>query len=166
MAPYRTNRGSKIPRNKSWTVTNLPSLKHPSETNKIYRTLLEKKLITYPDKGRTNYSEFCIALWVCLKEEIAKKGHKWRRKKCSFTKKIHYVTSWLQRWQNNMNCTLNWFHIHPILQIWPPATAGCLQTSNKCSRKEIWLQWRSDIGSWGVFWDQRLIVLLKMASNW
>ena len=24
---------------------------------------------------------------------------------------------------------------HPILQIWPPATTGCLQTSKECSRK-------------------------------
>jgi len=26
-----------------------------------------------------------------------------------------------------------------ILQIWPPVSTGCLQTSKKCSRKEIWL---------------------------
>ena len=28
--------------------------------------------------------------------------------------------------------------------------------------KEIWLQWRSDIGNWGLFWGQRQIVLQKM----
>ena len=27
--------------------------------------------------------------------------------------------------------------------------------------KEIWLQWRSEIGSWGIFWGQRQIVLQK-----
>ena len=27
--------------------------------------------------------------------------------------------------------------------------------------KEIWLQWRSDIRNWGVFWGQRQIVLQK-----
>ena len=27
--------------------------------------------------------------------------------------------------------------------------------------KEIWLQWRSDIGNWGVFWGQRQIVYQK-----
>ena len=30
-----------------------------------------------------------------------------------------------------MNCTLNCFHTHPILQIWPPANTGCLQTSKE-----------------------------------
>ena len=27
--------------------------------------------------------------------------------------------------------------------------------------KEIWLQWRSDIGNWGIFWGQRQIILQK-----
>ena len=42
-----------------------------------------------------------------------------------------------------------------------PATAGCLQTSKNASRKEIYLQWRSNIGNLGVFWSQRQIVLQK-----
>ena len=75
------------------------------------------------------------------------------------------VTSRLQRWQNYMNCTSNCFCTHPILQIWPPVTTGCLQTSKECSRKRdlasmkkwywIWFPWRSDIR------DQRQIVLQK-----
>ena len=30
--------------------------------------------------------------------------------------------------------------------------------------KEIWLQWRSDIGNWGIFWGLRQILLQK--SHW
>ena len=70
------------------------------------------------------------------RKKLPKNGHKWRRrKKCFFTKAIHHVTSWSQRWQNYMNCTLNCFCTHPIHQIWPPVTAGCLQTSKECSRE-------------------------------
>ena len=32
-----------------------------------------------------------------------------------------------------MTCTSNGFHTHPILQIWPPATTACLQTSKEYS---------------------------------
>ena len=53
-----------------------------------------------------------------------KNNHKLRRKKCSFNKM-----------QNYMKYTSNCFCIHPILQIWPPATTGCLQTSKECSRE-------------------------------
>ena len=44
--------------------------------------------IDYFGKGRTINSEYYIALLVHLKEEITKNGHKWRRKKSSFTKTI------------------------------------------------------------------------------
>ena len=83
------------------------------------------------EKGRTINSEYHIALLVCLKEEIIKNSHKWRRKKCSFTKTIHRVTSQSQQWQKYMNC----FCTHSILQIWLPVTTECLQTSKECSRE-------------------------------
>ena len=68
-----------------------------------------------------------------LNEEIAKK---WPQiKKCSFTKTMHHVISRSQRWQNYMNCTLNWFYTNTYLQIWLPATSGCLQTSKECSKE-------------------------------
>ena len=90
--------------------------------------------IDYLDKGRNINSEYYIALLVHLKEEITKKQPQ-MKKKCSFIKTMHYVTSRLQRWQNNMNCTSNCFCTHPILQIWPPATTGCLQTSKECFKE-------------------------------
>ena len=46
---------------------------------------------------------------------ITLNGHKWRRKKCSFTKTMHRVTSQSQWWQNYMNCTLNCFYTCPDL---------------------------------------------------
>ena len=93
--------------------------------------------IDYLEKGRTINSEYYIALLMCLKEEIVKKGHKWR-KKCSFTKTMHCVTNQSQQWQNYMNCTLNCFCTLIILQILPPATTGCLQTSKECfSEREL-----------------------------
>ena len=76
--------------------------------------------------------------WSVWRKKSPKNGHK-QRKKCSFTKTIHCITIRLQRWQNYMNCTLNWFHSHPILQIWPPATTGCLQTSKEFSLKVVLL---------------------------
>ena len=45
------------------------------------------------------------------------------------------VISQLQQWQKYMNCTSDCFCIDPILQIWPPMTTSCLQTSKECSRE-------------------------------
>ena len=73
--------------------------------------------INYLEKGRTINSEYYIALLVCLKEGIAKKRPQRKKKQCSFTKKMHHVTSRSQQWQNYMNCTSNCFHTHSILQI-------------------------------------------------
>ena len=106
--------------------------------------------------GKVLVSVFWDAQGISFIEYLVKK------KKCSFTKTMYHVTSQSQQWQNYMNCTLNCFHTDPILQIWSPATTGCLQNSkNNASGKEIWLQWRSDIGNWGVFWGQSQIVLQK-----
>ena len=49
--------------------------------------------IDYLEKGRTINSKYYIALLVHLKEEITKKLPQMKNKKCSFTKKIHCVTS-------------------------------------------------------------------------
>ena len=76
--------------------------------------------IDYLEKGRTINSKYYIA-------QI--------KKKCSLTKTLHSITSRSQWWQNYMNCTSNCFCTHPILQIWPPVTTGCLQTSKDCCRE-------------------------------
>ena len=92
-------------------------------------------LIDYLEKKRTINSKYYIALLVHLKEEIAKKWSQMKKKKCSFTKTMHRVTSRSQRSQNYMNCTSNCCHTQPIHQIWPSATTGCLQTTKECFRE-------------------------------
>ena len=37
---------------------------------------------------------------------------------------------------NFVNCTLNCFRTHPILQIWPPVTTCCFQISKECSKEK------------------------------
>ena len=81
--------------------------------------------IDYLKKGRTINTEYCMILLVRLKGEIAKNCNKWKRKKCSFTKEMH--RSQLYEFQ------FEWLPQPRILQIWPPATTGCLQTSKVCS---------------------------------
>ena len=91
----------------------------------------QPKMQTYADKFLA--SVFCNAQGILLlKKEITKKMATNEEKKCSFIKTMHRVTSWSQWWQNYKNCNLNCFHTHPGLQIWPPATTGCLQTSKEC----------------------------------
>ena len=48
--------------------------------------------INYLEKGRTNNSEYYIALLVRLKEEIFKKQPQ-MKKNCSFTETMHRVTN-------------------------------------------------------------------------
>ena len=91
--------------------------------------------IDYLAKGTIINRKYFIELLVRLKEKIPPpKRPQMKKKKCSFTKTMHHVTSRSQRWQNYMNCTSNCFRTHPILQIWPPATTDCLQNSKECSR--------------------------------
>ena len=64
--------------------------------------------------------------WGVWRKKSPKIGHKWRRKKSSFTKIIHLLTSRSQRWQKYTNYTSNCDCSHPILQIWPPVATVCL----------------------------------------
>ena len=75
--------------------------------------------------------------WCIWRKKSQKNWHKWKRKKCSFTKTMHRVTSWSQQWQNYRELHLELL-LHPLRsgsQIWVPATTGCLQTSKECSRE-------------------------------
>ena len=76
--------------------------------------------INYLEKERTINSKYYITLLINLKEEIIKKLLQ-MKKKWSFTKTMHCVTSRSQQWQNYMNCTSNCFLTHLLLLIWPPA---------------------------------------------
>ena len=82
--------------------------------------------------------------WCIWRKKRQKNVHKWRGKKCSNTKIMHCVTSQSQWWQNYMNCTLNCFHNHPILEIWPLQLLAVCRPQKNAPGKENWLQWRSD----------------------
>ena len=92
-----------------------------------------RKFVDYLEKIRNINSECYIALSVFEGRNCQKTTT--NEEKCSFTKTMHHVSSRSQQWQSYMNCTSNSFHTHPILQICPPATTGCLQTSKECSRE-------------------------------
>ena len=106
----------------------------------------------YLEKGRTINREYYKALLVCLKEEIAKNGHKWRRKKCSFTKTIHCISL-----VNHNNGKTIWITLQiasaPTLfsRSGPQQLLAICRLQKNAPGKEIWLQWRSDIGNWGIF---------------
>ena len=91
--------------------------------------------IDFLEKGKTINSEYYIALLVCLKEEIDKKRRQMKKKKVLFHQDNAPCHKSIATMANYINCTLNWFRTHPILQIWPSATISCLQTSKECSRE-------------------------------
>ena len=116
-------------------------------------------LITdYLEKGRRINSEYYIALLVCMKEEIAKKRPP-KKKKCSFTKTMHCVncndgkTTWIAL---RIASTPTLFY-----RSVPWWLLAICRSQKNAPGKEIWLQWRSDIRNWGVFWGQRQILLQK-----
>ena len=84
------------------------------------------------ENGRTINSEYYIALLVRLKEEIAKDLPQMNKKKCSFTvsqfDRKNGKTIWISL--RTVFSTTD----DPILQIWPPVTTCCLQTSKECFR--------------------------------
>ena len=102
-----------------------------TQTSNVFSDAKGILFIDYLEKGRSLNSKYYIALLVRLKEEITKKRPQMKKKKCIFTKTMYRVISRLQGWQNYMNCTLNCFRNHPILQIWPQATTGCSQTTKE-----------------------------------
>ena len=100
----------------------------------------------YIEKGQTINSEYYKQLLVRVMEEIAKKGHKWRRKECSFTKTKHKSIATMAK--------LLWIASLPTLffRSGPKGLLTVCRPKQNTSGKEIWLQWRNDIGNWGVFW--------------
>ena len=118
--------------------------------------------ISYLEKGSTINNEYYIALLVCLKEEITKKTATNEKEKVLFH-------------QDNALChksiaTMAKLHeLHFKLLLHPPYSPDLAPSDywlfadlkKIAPGKEIWLQWRSDIGNWGIFWGQRQTVLQK-----
>ena len=114
--------------------------------------------IDYLEKGRTINNKYYKALLVRLKEEITKKWPRVKKKKVIFH-------------QNNAPCHKSIAMMAKLHEITTTPTlfsrsglqwlvAVCRPQKN-APGKEIWLQWRSDIRNWGVFWGQRKIILQK-----
>ena len=116
--------------------------------------------IDYLEKGRTINSKYYIAL---LKEEIPQNWSQMKKEKVLFH-------------QDNAPCyksipmRAKLYELYFELLPHPPYSPDlpprdyptvCRPQKNAPGKK-IWLQWRSDIGNWGVFWGQRQIVL----QNW
>ena len=96
-----------------------------------------------------------------LKEEIAKKMTQMKKKKVLFNQdNVPYCKSIATMVKLQELCFE--LYLHPLFSRcnsqW--LLAVCRPQKN-VSGKEIWLQWRSDIGNWGVFWGQRQIILQK-----
>ena len=74
---------------------------------------------------------------------------------------MHCVTSRSQQWQTIWIAL--WMASTPALfsRFGPQRLLSFCRPLKNAPGKEIWFQWRSDIRKWGVFWDQRQIVLQK-----
>ena len=114
-----------------WTAAGESYPKQPktqTSAGKVLATVFwDAQGILFIEKGRTINSKYYIELLLRV----------WRKTVTNEEQKVlfHHVTSWSWQLQNYINCTSNCFCTHPILQIWPPVTTGCLKTSNECSRE-------------------------------
>ena len=111
--------------------------------------------IDYLEKGRTLNSKYHIALLVCLKEENAKKRPQMKKKKVLFHQdnRNDSKTTWIILWIASTPTLFSRFCPQWLLAVCRP--------QKNAPEKEIWLQWRNDIGIWGVFWGLRQITLQK-----
>ena len=50
-------------------------------------------------KEKPSIANIILHYWCVWRKKSQKNGHKWKRKKCSFTKTMHRVTSRSQRWK-------------------------------------------------------------------
>ena len=84
-----------------------------------------------------------------------------KKKKCSFIRKCsvsqvdrnHDKTMWIALWIASAHTLFSRSGPQQLLAVCRP--------QKNAPGKEIWLQWRSDIENWGIFWGQRQIVLQK-----
>ena len=125
-----------------WTAAGESSPKQPTTQTSAGKLLASVfwdeqgiLFINYLEKGRTINSKYYKALLVHLKEEITPKMATNEEEKNALSPRQDCVTSRSQWWQNYRNCISNCFYTHPILQICPLVTTGCLQTSKECSRE-------------------------------
>ena len=118
--------------------------------------------IDYIEKGRTINSKYYIALLEHLKEEIAKKWPQIKKEKSALLPRQYTISQ-----VNRNNDKTTWIAFRTASTPTLSSRSGhkrllvvCRPQKN-APGEEIWLQWRSDIRNWGIFWGQRQIILQK-----
>ena len=107
--------------------------------------------IDYLEKGRTINSEYHIALWVFLKEEITKKQPQMKKKKVLFHQDNALCHKLIATMAKLHELRFNLLP-HPLysLHLAPQRLLAICRCQKNAPGKEIWLQWRSDIRNSGV----------------
>ena len=111
--------------------------------------------IDYLEKGRTITGAYYAALLDRSVDQIRKKRPHLKKKKILFMMTMHHLTHRTLHRQKSTNWVWNRFRIHRILQIRPPATIICSQTS----RDGCVVGVLSRMGKRRVFWRVWQIVL-------
>ena len=119
--------------------------------------------INYLEKGRTINTRYYIALLVHLKEEIAKKRPQIKKKKKSALSPRKCTMSQIDCNNGKTTWIALWIASAPTLfsRSGPQWVLAVCRPRKNAPGKEIWLQWRRDIGNQGRFWGQRQIVWQK-----
>ena len=115
----------------------------------VHRLLWEKKKPSIANIYHYRY------VW---RKKSPKNGHKWRRKSALSPRQCT-----MSQFDRN-NGKLHDLHFvllkHPTYSPYLPPSDYCI-TQKSAPGEEIRLQWRSDIGNWGVFCGQRQILQQK-----
>ena len=135
----------------------------------VFWDMLGILFIDYLEKGRTMNSEYYIALLVDLNEEINKKQPQMKKEKVLFhhdSTPCHKSIAMMAKL-----CELHFELLpHPPYppdlvsrDYWLFADLRKILQGKRFDSSECWnsIEWRSNIGNWGIFWGQRQIVLQK-----
>ena len=97
-----------------------------------------------------------IVLLVCLKEEITKKRSQMKKKKVLFHQDnalcLKSITTMAKLHELHFELLP---HLPYSSDLAPSTLLAVCRPQKNAPGKEIWLQQRSDIRNWGVFWGQR-----------
>ena len=117
--------------------------------------------IDYLEKGGIINSKY-IALLVHLKEKYCQKMATNEEEKSTLSPR-QCTMSQVDRDDGKTTWIALRIASTPTLFSWssPQQLPAVCRPQKNAPEKKMWLQWRSDIGNWGVFWGQRQIVLQK-----
>ena len=113
---------------------------------RLHKVFCSSITLRNEEPSRANITEH---YWCVLKEEIIKKGTQMKKEKSTLSLKQCPVSLWI----DSAPALFSKSGSQQLLAVWRP--------QKNALGKEFWLQWRSDIRHWGVFWGQRQIILQK-----